>query len=181
MTRTELPQELRQMRPVRSMAELGAAAFDAAQLVVRGIVGLGSAVDRITEMAVASGLVAEYGQDAVQAEIASSFRAASVGSTDAATGLTDGECSVDNDELDTRDLKQKSTRRHLISRRAFDIRPRDIEFLWDGRLARGKHTCVGGEPGAGKSQLGFAVAATIPHVTYGRVMKAARLSRTSLS
>lgn len=162
MSRTELPQELRQMRPVRSMGELGAAALEAAQLVVRGLVALGPAVDRITEMAVASGILAEYGEDAVQAEIASSFRAAGIGGNDAAIGLTDDECGVGDDELAARDLKQKSTRRrHLVSRRALDIPPRDIEFLWDCRLARGKHTCVGGEPGGGKSQLSFAIAATI--------------------
>jgi hypothetical protein len=44
-------------------------------------------------------------------------------------------------------------KRYLISRRASEIEPRDVEFLWDGRLARGKHTCVAGKPGTGKSQL----------------------------
>ena len=58
------------MRPVRSMGELGAAAFDAGQLVVCGMVGLGPAVDRVTEMAVACGLVAEYGvADEIVAEL----------------------------------------------------------------------------------------------------------------
>jgi putative DNA primase/helicase len=49
----------------------------------------------------------------------------------------------------------------LISRRAADITPRRIDFLWSGRLARGKHTAVAGEPGDGKSQLSIYVAATI--------------------
>jgi hypothetical protein len=53
------------------------------------------------------------------------------------------------------------TQRHLVSRRASEITPRDIDFLWDGRLARGKHTCIGGEPGGGKSQLSFAIAAAL--------------------
>jgi AAA domain len=51
--------------------------------------------------------------------------------------------------------------RCLISRRASDIMPRDIEFLWVGRLACGKHTCIAGEPGTGKSQLSIAIAAAI--------------------
>jgi hypothetical protein len=50
---------------------------------------------------------------------------------------------------------------HLISRRAADITPEHIDFLWPGRLARGKHTAVAGEPGDGKSQLSIYVAATI--------------------
>jgi hypothetical protein len=49
----------------------------------------------------------------------------------------------------------------LISRRAADITPRHIDFLWPGRLARGKHSAVAGEPGDGKSQLSIYVAATI--------------------
>jgi len=49
----------------------------------------------------------------------------------------------------------------LISRRAADIAPRHIDFLWPGRLACGKHTAFAGEPGDGKSQLSVYVAATL--------------------
>ena len=50
---------------------------------------------------------------------------------------------------------------HLISRRAADIVPKRIDFLWPGRIARGKHTAIAGEPGDGKSQLSVYVAATV--------------------
>jgi putative DNA primase/helicase len=50
---------------------------------------------------------------------------------------------------------------HLISRCAADIEPKRIDFLWPGRIARGKHTAIAGEPGDGKSQLSVYVAATI--------------------
>lgn len=50
---------------------------------------------------------------------------------------------------------------HLISRRAADIMPKRIDFLWPGRIARGKHTAIAGEPGDGKSQLSVYVAATV--------------------
>jgi putative DNA primase/helicase len=49
----------------------------------------------------------------------------------------------------------------LISRCAAEIEPKRIDFLWPGRLARGKHTAIAGEPGGGKSQLSVYVAATI--------------------
>jgi putative DNA primase/helicase len=49
----------------------------------------------------------------------------------------------------------------LISRCAADIEPERVEWLWGGRLARGKHTCIAGEPGTGKSQVSVALAATI--------------------
>jgi putative DNA primase/helicase len=50
---------------------------------------------------------------------------------------------------------------HLISRCAAEIEPKRIDFLWPGRIARGKHTAIAGEPGDGKSQLSIYVAATI--------------------
>jgi hypothetical protein len=49
----------------------------------------------------------------------------------------------------------------LILRCAKDIKPEQIEWLWEGRLARGKHTAIAGEPGLGKSQAGIDIAATI--------------------
>jgi putative DNA primase/helicase len=49
----------------------------------------------------------------------------------------------------------------LISRCAADIVPKRIDFLWSGRIARGKHTAIAGEPGDGKSQLSVYVAATV--------------------
>ncbi len=49
----------------------------------------------------------------------------------------------------------------LLSRCAADIAPERIEWLWPGRLARGKHTCIAGEPGTGKSQLTIAIAAAV--------------------
>jgi putative DNA primase/helicase len=49
----------------------------------------------------------------------------------------------------------------LISRRASEIQPERVEWLWFGRIARGKHTCIAGEPGTGKSQLSIAISAAI--------------------
>ena len=54
-----------------------------------------------------------------------------------------------------------STCSSLISRRASEITPERVEWLWPGRIARGKHTCIAGEPGTGKSQLSIAIAAAI--------------------
>jgi hypothetical protein len=60
-------------------------------------------------------------------------------------------------------IKHTKTREsaHLISRCAAEIEPKRIDFLWSGRIARGKHTAIAGEPGDGKSQLSVYVAATI--------------------
>ena len=44
--------------------------------------------------------------------------------------------------------------RGLICRCASEIEPERVEWLWPGRIARGKHTCIAGEPGTGKSSTG---------------------------
>src|SRR5262245_4871031 len=49
----------------------------------------------------------------------------------------------------------------LVLHCAADIAPEKIEWLWPGRLASGKHTCVAGEPGTGKSQLSIAIVAAV--------------------
>jgi putative DNA primase/helicase len=49
----------------------------------------------------------------------------------------------------------------LVSRCAADIAPEKIEWIWPGRLARGKHACIAGEPGTGKSQLTISIVAAI--------------------
>jgi len=49
----------------------------------------------------------------------------------------------------------------LLSQCASEIEPERVEWIWDGRIAVGKHTCIAGEPGTGKSQLATFIAATI--------------------
>ena len=49
----------------------------------------------------------------------------------------------------------------LISRKANLIPPEKVDWLWPGRLARGKQTCFAGEPGTGKSQLSISIIAAI--------------------
>ena len=49
----------------------------------------------------------------------------------------------------------------LLSRNAANIMPEKIDWLWTGRLARGKHSCIAGEPGTGKSQLSIYITGII--------------------
>ena len=49
----------------------------------------------------------------------------------------------------------------LISSRASDIVPQNVDFIWPLRLARGKFTVIAGVGGLGKSQLLYTVAAII--------------------
>ena len=67
----------------------------------------------------------------------------------------------------------------LLSRRAADIPPEHIHWSWVCRLARGKHTCIAGEPGTGKSLFSDFVPSR-PAVT-GHAARAARLLATSSS
>lgn len=42
-----------------------------------------------------------------------------------------------------------------------DITPERIEWLWPGRIARGKTSMIAGQPGLGKSQITASIAATV--------------------
>jgi putative DNA primase/helicase len=59
------------------------------------------------------------------------------------------------------DRGTEGTPRSLISQRASDVVPERINWLWPGRIAVGKLTLIGGQPGFGKSQLTMAVAACV--------------------
>ena len=51
--------------------------------------------------------------------------------------------------------------KQLVVHDASEVDPESIEWLWPGRIAIGKTTLVGGDPGLGKSQLSIFIAATI--------------------
>ena len=65
--------------------------------------------------------------------------------------------------------KERAGKR-LVVHHAADITPVPVEWVWPGRLAAGKTTLIGGDPGLGKSQFSLFVAATI---TPGHAKKAA--------
>jgi RecA-family ATPase len=49
----------------------------------------------------------------------------------------------------------------LVTINASSVKPKNIDFIWPGRLAKGKHTCFAGEGGLGKSQLLVAITAAL--------------------
>jgi putative DNA primase/helicase len=165
----ELVRALAQASP--HLDALYVAAKTMAPHVREGWIQRGDVVDRFQNAAEAYGYLAVHGPDVVQATLAAGLEN---------TDSLDAACRREDEKLRAREQtrtggttsKANGTRaetsgaclhdeRHLISRRASEITPRDIDFLWDGRLARGKHTCVAGEPGAGKSQLSIAIIAAI--------------------
>ena len=56
---------------------------------------------------------------------------------------------------------RKAVKAKLVSRCADDIVPEPVSWFWSGRIARGKHTCIAGEPGTGKSQVSVAIVAAL--------------------
>jgi putative DNA primase/helicase len=49
----------------------------------------------------------------------------------------------------------------LVYRCASEVDPEPIVWLWPGRIAKGKHTCIAGDPGTGKSQVAIAIIAAV--------------------
>ncbi len=52
-------------------------------------------------------------------------------------------------------------------RRLSDVEAKPIDWLWKGRIARGKLTILAGNPGLGKSQLTANLAATVTREANG--------------
>jgi AAA domain len=55
----------------------------------------------------------------------------------------------------------RKQRSKLRSKKGSDITMQHITWVWPGRIAKGKHTAIAGEPGIGKSQLALWVGATV--------------------
>jgi putative DNA primase/helicase len=59
------------------------------------------------------------------------------------------------------DARHDDSEPKLVSTCASEVGLESVQWIWKGRLAKGKHTCIAGEPGTGKSQLSMSIAATI--------------------
>lgn len=57
--------------------------------------------------------------------------------------------------------KRSSKGRALLVRRASDLQPEKLRWVWPGRIPEGKLVLIGGPPGLGKSQLTTFIGATI--------------------
>jgi putative DNA primase/helicase len=131
-------------------------ARDAAGYVRKGGIDVSEFADRFQDSAVAYGLVEAHGQDAIQIMLADALKEPPALNGHAfaphhRSAWSDGP----------RPEKGREPKSTLVSRCAAGIAPEKIEWLWPGRLARGKHTCIAGEPGTGKSQVCISIIAAI--------------------
>jgi putative DNA primase/helicase len=166
---SDIPQRLRQARPILSLDDLGFAACEAARLVRDGTVGRIEAVDDLYRMAEGAGLVSRYGDDVVQAYIGAGFEAIKIEPNQAnGTRFEDW----DTDDLDARaqgsgGIDAEGTKaphppqgkRVAVLRRASDIEPEPIDWAWKDRFAFGKLALIAGDPGLGKSQVAIDIIA----------------------
>jgi hypothetical protein len=169
----ELRQRLRQVRPIRSLEELGTAACEAARLVRDGTVGRAEAADALYRIADGAGLVFRYGDDVVQAYISAGFEAIKIEPKQANGSRPE---NLDNDNIDTEawvgggpgtdtDAKDTETppppqgKRVAVLRTASNIDPEPIDWAWKDRFAFGKLALIAGDPGLGKSQVAIDIVA----------------------
>ena len=67
----------------------------------------------------------------------------------------------DNSTIMNTNTSSTNTLSLIPHKRASDIKPKPIDWLWEGRIARGKLTILAGHPGLGKSQITANFAATV--------------------
>ena len=143
-------------QPENRLAVFQNMANDAAGYVRKGGISVPEFADRFQNAAVAYGLVDAHGQEAIQAILADALKEP--------TAVNGNTSESDHRPARSNGLRPKNgnvAAAALVSRCAAEITPEKIEWLWPGRLARGKHTCIAGEPGTGKSQLTIAVVAAV--------------------
>jgi len=128
--------------------------------VAKGDLDVADWSDRVQEIAVRTGMVETHGQDRIQAMMTGAIispmhlRSPSPATTSALdAGIRTGEV------VSSGDARARTV--ELVVRRASDIKPEPIDWLWPGRVAIGKLTMLAGEPGLGKSQLTCWVSAAV--------------------
>jgi hypothetical protein len=142
--------------------ELNTAAFCMGTMIARNWIGRATVEGRLHDAAMACGYIADDGEPAVRNTIKSGIEA----------GLK--EPHADLKERDRPDRPKgngaanpsaaptsEQGGKRLVVHRASDITPIAVDWLWPGRIAIGKTTLVGGDPGLGKSQLATFIAATL--------------------
>jgi hypothetical protein len=130
---------------------LQALALEAHGQIKSGAIDHSFAHDTLIDVADSLGLIAHYRHDTIEHVI----RMGLIGQT----ALTNGSATKavgNNAAHDT-----GSSELQLDVRRMSDVESKSIEWLWPNRIAIGKQTLIGGEPGVGKSQLSAALAAAV--------------------
>ena len=146
---------------------LNTAALKMASMVARDWIAKAAVVDALYNACIKNGLVADDGADSVQKTLGSGFKAglasphADLEDRQRAGGHKTAKTTKPNGGTVAGDDTSKSINKTLVVTRASDIEPVPVEWLWPGRLAKGKTTLLGGDPGVGKSQLSIFIAATI--------------------
>jgi len=126
--------------PAAKFEAYEAAALKLAKAATDGWLDRGSAVEVLSDIAVAHG---RFGKpaEAVEAVITQAM----------ATAKTD---PVASDVIDAHAPG-------VVLTRASDIEPQSVRWLWPGFLARGKMHLLGGAPSAGKTTIALALASTV--------------------
>jgi putative DNA primase/helicase len=110
----------------------------------RACLGKADVADRLWRIAEAAGLLINHDADWLQERLATAF------SYEAPTTVKGHADLPKHDGIDK-----------LVIKRASEITPQPVMWLWPGRIAIGKQTLIAGEPGLGKSQIATALVAAV--------------------
>lgn len=135
--------------PDKQLAVYENMAREAGTYVRDGGLEKADAADRMSEAAESIGLVAAHGADVVQAALAKGLQAGIEFKNGGAI------------EINLSTPAEKKTGRDLVILDACSIPPRKVDWLWQHRIALGKQTLIGGEPGLSKSQVLCSLAAVV--------------------
>lgn len=140
-------------------SELNTASFCLGTMIARDWIGRATVEGRLYDAAVSSGLVADDGEQHQRGTIKSGIEA---GLKEPHPDLKERDKPKGNGaaNLGAAHTGEQGGKR-LVVHRASDITPVAVDWLWPGRIAIGKTTLIGGDPGLGKSQLAAFIGATM--------------------
>ena len=138
--------------PSRQFAAVEMMLRELASGIDRGDLATAELADAMQAVFSRTGMVEAHGQDALQAMLAAAFASP----LDLSKAKPFGATSTHGNGHTS--AKSPAS---LVIRRASDIAPQPISWLWPGRIAQGKQTIIAGEPGLGKSQLTCWIAAAV--------------------
>jgi Bifunctional DNA primase/polymerase, N-terminal len=156
---------------------LNTAALKLASMVARDWIAKTAVVDALYASCIKNGLVTDDGADAVQKTLASGFKA----------GLENPHADLKDRPPDGGGHKQtttakpnggevpKPTNKTLVVTRASDIEPVPVEWLWPGRLAKGKTTLLG--PASARVSCRYSLPRPSARVANGHARREPRLRK----
>jgi hypothetical protein len=142
--------------PLRQLRAVEMLVCELATGVAKGELAVTDWADRVQKIAEKTGMIGVHGQDRIQSMMSRAMR----GAVSRPTIESSADANPPAERANEWPQQRNRATAELVVRRASEIEPEALKWLWPHRIALGKQTIIAGETGLGKSQLTYAITAT---------------------